>query len=111
MSISLFHLKALGYDTKAVFIEESLVDRNTKMFVTYNHNITQNKFLSMTEKCTYTVSPINSNWTCCLKQVWIQCGVYGVSKVVEKLGIERYKSNARKVCFKHCSAYCIVKNA
>ncbi|XP_003386026.1 PREDICTED: PRELI domain-containing protein 1, mitochondrial-like [Amphimedon queenslandica] len=87
--------KALG-DKKAVFIEESIVNSETKTFVTYNRNITQTRFITMVEKCTYRISPDNPKWTSCFKEAWIQCKVYGLSRVVEKLSMERYKSNARK---------------
>ncbi len=35
--------------------------------------------------------------TCCKKQAWIRCKVTGVSKFVEKFGLDRYKKNASKV--------------
>ena len=43
-------------------IEESLVDPAAKSFVTYTRNVTHTKLISITEKCTYYVSPENENW-------------------------------------------------
>ena len=36
--------------------------------------------------------------TCCKKDAWIKCGVFGISRAVEKFGFERYKRNVGKVC-------------
>ena len=35
--------------------------------------------------------------TCCKKQAWIKCSVKGLSRAVEKFGIERYRKNSKKV--------------
>lgn len=36
--------------------------------------------------------------TCCKKEAWIRCKVMGISRAVEKFGLERYRKNAMKVC-------------
>ena len=36
--------------------------------------------------------------TCCRKEAWIRCKVMGISRAVEKFGVDRYRKNALKVC-------------
>lgn len=96
-----------------------MVDYEAKTFTTYTRNINFAKLMTVTEKNTFYVSPENDSWynailsypshlfvplqlifsvrTCCIKQAWVKCNVFGISKPVEKFGVERYKKNAKKV--------------
>lgn len=78
-------------------VEESVVDVSKKTFTTYTRNINFAKLMSVEEKCIYYVCPENKEWTCCKKCAWIKCGVRGLSRAVEKFGVERYRKNAKKV--------------
>ena len=86
-----------GAGSTAGIVEESIVDFPRKTFTTYTRNINFAQFMSVEEKCVYYVSPENSRWTCCSKKVWIKCSVRGLSRAVERFGVERYRKNARKV--------------
>ena len=46
------------------------------------------------EKCTYTPSVENKDWTDCKKEAWIDSSLTGFSGILRKLGYERFKSNA-----------------
>ncbi|XP_064389039.1 PRELI domain-containing protein 1, mitochondrial-like [Halichondria panicea] len=89
--------KFIGGAGQAAFvIEESIVDSSTRTFTTHTRNINFTKLLSIEEKCTYYTCPEDNSWTCCRKQAWIRSGLMGLSRAVEKFGVERYKKNAKK---------------
>lgn len=86
-----------GKLSDAGIVEESLVDPRSKQFITYTRNFTSKRLLVLEEKCTYTVSPENNNWTHCIKEVWFKSSVIGVSRAIERFCAEQYKKNASKV--------------
>lgn len=89
--------KVFGKLSDAGIVEESLVDPRSKQFITYTRNFTSKRLLVLEEKCTYTVSPENNNWTHCIKEVWFKSSVIGVSRAIERFCAEQYKKNASKV--------------
>ncbi|EDO37602.1 predicted protein, partial [Nematostella vectensis] len=80
----------------ACIIEESVVDPVAKTLTTYTRNITFKTLMVVEEKCVYTVSPQNKEWTTCERQSWVTSGVYGFARAIEAFGIERYKNNVKK---------------
>lgn len=85
-----------GKGAQACIIEESEVDAKTKTFTTYTRNINFNRLMSVEEKAVYTVSTENKEWTSCRKEAWVRCKVRGISRAVERFGVERYRKNAEK---------------
>ncbi|XP_072042572.1 PRELI domain-containing protein 1, mitochondrial-like [Amphiura filiformis] len=75
-------------------VEESVVDPEKKSMTTYTHNIGYQKFMVVIEKCTYTPSDENKEWTECRKEAWIGSNLTGFSSLLSKFGYERFKANA-----------------
>ena len=55
-------VQLFGKLSDAGIVEESLVDPHGKQFITYTRNFTSKRLLVLEEKCTYMVSPENSDW-------------------------------------------------
>lgn len=77
-------------------VEESHVNRETKTIVTYTRNLTHTSFMTLHERCEYTISPESNNWTLLKRQAWINSGVYGLARTVEAFGTDRYRKNIKK---------------
>jgi len=80
----------------ACVVEESVVNPRDKTFTTYTRNIGLTRIMVVVEKCIYRPSPENKSWTICEKQAWIESNMYGLSRVIQSFGLERFKKNAVK---------------
>lgn len=80
----------------ACIMEESVLDPDAKTLTTYTKNITFAKLMAVEEKCVFSVHSSNKEWITCKKQSWISSGVFGLSRAIERFGVERYKLNASK---------------
>jgi len=77
-------------------VEESHVNSKEKTAVTYTRNLTYPHIMTCEEKCTFSISPDSKNWTVLKRESWITSSLYGFSRAVEVLGMERYKKNIKK---------------
>jgi len=91
-------------------IEESILDRDRNLFITYTRNIGYTSTMNVIEKCIYTPSrsttPVDdenstkpatttsSGTTLLKREAWINSQLRGFSTVLQRFGIERYKHNA-----------------
>lgn len=81
-----------------MIVEESIVDPKEQTFVTFTRNVGLQRFMTIEEKVTYRRSPDNNEWTLSERQAWINSNFgYGLSRVVQQFGFERFKSNASKM--------------
>jgi len=77
-------------------VEESHVNAKDKTIITYTRNITYTHLMTVDERCEYRVSPDSKVWMLLSRQAWVTSGIYGFSRAVESLGVERYKKNIKK---------------
>eukprot|EP00124_Ichthyophonus_hoferi_P001464 Ihof_evm7s77 gene=Ihof_evmTU7s77 len=77
-------------------LEESSIDPNGKTMVTITKNLTLRSILKVEERCTYTVSHENPQWTDCKTEAHFSCPIWGWSRTVEGISVERFKSNLGK---------------
>ena len=54
------------------------------------------KLQVLEEKCVFTPSQENKDWTRLERHVWVNSGLYGVSRAIMAFGVERYKANMAK---------------
>ncbi|XP_076878850.1 PRELI domain containing 1a isoform X1 [Brachyhypopomus gauderio] len=81
---------------KAYIIEDSIVDPQSRTMITLTWNITHTYFMSVEERCLYSVNSDNSNCTEVKREAWISSNLYGLSKPVQKFGLARFKSSITK---------------
>lgn len=77
-------------------VEESHVDRDSKIVTTYTRNVGLSRFMTAIEKVRYQPNPENPLETIAVKEAWIESGLYGLRSAVKSLGIERFKNNCVK---------------
>lgn len=85
-----------GLHRHVYIVEESVVDLNSRTFVTYTRNIGLQKLMSIDEKCFYEDYPDNPASTVCHRQAWISSGIFGFSGMISSFGVQRFKKNSRK---------------
>nr|XP_054765423.1 PRELI domain-containing protein 1, mitochondrial-like [Lytechinus pictus] len=77
-------------------VEESIVDPKKKTMTTYTRNLGYQNFMVLEEKCVFTESEENKDWTQLTRQVWVSSNLYGFSRALMAFGVERYKANLTK---------------
>jgi len=79
-----------------VIMEESILDRDGRILVTYTRNVGYASTVSAVEKCIYESSSSEKDGevTHLKREAWIDSQVRGFSTVLQRFGIERYKLNA-----------------
>jgi len=85
----------LGDRTSTYIVEESVLDPRAKTLTTFTKNITLNNLMTVEEKCVYSVSEENPNWTTCQTHAKITSGLL-IGNMVEKFGIDRFQNNSAK---------------
>ncbi|OXA56948.1 protein preli-like [Folsomia candida] len=82
--------------TTVAIVEESYVDRKTKILTTYTRNIGLNRIMSVTEKVIYTPDPSNPGHTVANRMAWIDSQMYGFRRAIEAFGLERFRTNSAR---------------
>jgi len=59
-------------------VEESHVDRKSKVVTTYTRNVGLSRFMVATEKVQYKPDPNDANQTIAVKEVWVESRLYGL---------------------------------
>lgn len=75
-------------------VEESTLDRESRTFVTYTRNVGLLGFMTVDEKVSYRQDPDNPNYTEVKREAWINSQMMGLSTVLQKFGLERFRHNA-----------------
>ncbi|KFD54073.1 PRELI-like family protein [Trichuris suis] len=76
-------------------LEESLLNRATKVMVTYTRNIFYQRLMSIEERCTYQADPkLPSEQTLLKREAWFCCHLKGIATIVQKVSCERFKHHA-----------------
>jgi len=79
-------------------VEESVLDRDSQVLVTYTRNVGYLSTMNVVEKCTYKRdwSVKDGETTNLKREAWIDGHIRGVGAVLERFGVERYKHNANQ---------------
>lgn len=89
--------KFLGKGSSSGYVlEDSIIDPMNKSMTTVTRNISFAKVLCVEETCTYTVSAANPEWTDCKTEARVTCPMWGWSRPIEGVGLERFKQNIHK---------------
>ncbi|KAI4457922.1 msf1/px19 related [Holotrichia oblita] len=78
-------------------VEESTVDPQNKVLVTYTRNLGYTKVMSITEKVIYKASDTYPGHTVAVRSAWIDSQVTGFSRAICAFGYERFKKNCSKM--------------
>eukprot|EP00039_Didymoeca_costata_P002733 m.62177 g.62177 ORF g.62177 m.62177 type:complete len:176 (-) comp11492_c0_seq2:61-588(-) len=82
--------------TLAYVIEVSTLDPKERKLTTFTKNITLTSICLAEEKCVYTVSKENANWTMCETSCRVSSNLTIGRGMIESFGMSRFKGNAVK---------------
>ncbi|XP_072930211.1 protein preli-like [Epargyreus clarus] len=84
------------FNAKSVkIIEESIVDPNQKVLVTYTRNLGYTKVMSVVERVEYRSS--GPGQTVARRSAWIDSQVFGFSRAIRAFGVDRFRKNASQM--------------
>ncbi|CAG9565147.1 unnamed protein product [Danaus chrysippus] len=84
------------FNAKSVkIIEESIVDPEKKILITYTRNLGYTKVMSVVERVEYR--PGVSGTTVARRSAWVDSQVFGFSRAIRAFGLERFKKNASQM--------------
>ncbi|KAJ8724170.1 hypothetical protein PYW07_008150 [Mythimna separata] len=84
------------FSAKSVkIIEESIVDPEKKILVTYTRNLGFTKVMSVVERVEYRSA--GPGQTIARRSAWIDSQVFGFSRAIRAFGVDRFKKNANQM--------------
>lgn len=84
------------FNAKSVkIIEESIVDPDKKIFITYTRNLGYTKVMSVVERVEYRAA--GPGQTIALRSAWIDSQVFGFSRAIRAFGVDRFKKNCNQM--------------
>ncbi|XP_045453098.1 protein preli-like [Melitaea cinxia] len=84
------------FSAKSVkIIEESIVDPEKKVLVTYTRNLGYTKVMSVVERVEYR--PSGHGQTIAKRSAWIDSQVFGFSRAIRAFGVERFRKNCSQM--------------
>ncbi|XP_049877613.1 protein preli-like [Pectinophora gossypiella] len=84
------------FNSKSVkIIEESIVDPEKKLLVTYTRNMGYTKVMSVVERVEYRAA--GAGQTVARRSAWIDSQVFGFSRAIRAFGIERFRKNCSQM--------------
>ncbi|KAM3958862.1 preli-like [Aphomia sociella] len=84
------------FNAKSVkIIEESIVDPEKKILVTYTRNLGYTKVMSVVEKVEYRSA--GPGQTIARRSAWIDSQVFGFSRAIRAFGVERFRKNCTQM--------------
>ncbi|KAJ2942150.1 hypothetical protein O0L34_g11066 [Tuta absoluta] len=83
------------FNAKSIkIIEESVVDPEKKLLVTYTRNLGYTKVMSVVERVEYRAC---GAVTVARRSAWIDSQVFGFSRAIRAFGLERFRKNATQM--------------
>ncbi|KAI5634734.1 PRELI-like family domain-containing protein [Phthorimaea operculella] len=83
------------FNAKSIkIIEESIVDPEKKLLVTYTRNLGYTKVMSVVERVEYRAC---GAVTVARRSAWIDSQVFGFSRAIRAFGLERFRKNATQM--------------
>ncbi|XP_014217086.1 protein preli-like [Copidosoma floridanum] len=89
--------KFISKNNSVKILEESIVDPEEKVLITYTRNLGYTKVMSVVEKVVYKVAQDNPEWTVAKRSVWIESSVFGFSRAIQAFGLDRFKKNCMQM--------------
>lgn len=84
------------FSAKSVkIIEESIVDPEKKVLVTYTRNLGYTKVMSVVERVEYR--PSGHGQTIAKRSAWIDSQVFGFSRAIRAFGVDRFRKNCNQM--------------
>ncbi|XP_075982516.1 preli-like [Anticarsia gemmatalis] len=84
------------FNAKSVkIIEESVVDPEKKILVTYTRNLGYTKVMSVVERVEYRSA--GPGQTIARRSAWIDSQVFGFSRAIRAFGVDRFKKNCNQM--------------
>lgn len=84
------------FSAKSVkIIEESIVDPENKILVTYTRNLGFTKVMSVVERVEYRSA--GPGQTIARRSAWIDSQVFGFSRAIRAFGVDRFKKNCNQM--------------
>ncbi|XP_026490961.2 protein preli-like [Vanessa tameamea] len=84
------------FSAKSVkIIEESVVDPDKKVLVTYTRNLGYTKVMSVVERVEYR--PSGPGQTIAKRSAWIDSQVFGFSRAIRAFGLDRFRKNCNQM--------------
>uniref|UniRef100_A0A2H1VNM9 SFRICE_030315 n=1 Tax=Spodoptera frugiperda TaxID=7108 RepID=A0A2H1VNM9_SPOFR len=84
------------FNAKSVkIIEESMLDPEKKVFVTYTRNLGYTKVMSVVERVEYRSA--GPGLTVARRSAWIDSQVFGFSRAIRAFGVDRFKKNCNQM--------------
>ncbi|CAH4031425.1 protein preli-like [Pieris brassicae] len=84
------------FNAKSVkIIEESFVDPEKKVLITYTRNLGYTKVMSVVERVEYR--PSGASQTVALRSAWVDSQVFGFSRAIRAFGVDRFRKNASQM--------------
>lgn len=90
-------------------VEESTINVREKTYIMHTRNLNFTQVLNVTEKCTYTVSDENTDWTRLDQVAGAESCVWGLRSKIERFLVDSFKTNASKGRIVMENAICLVK--
>lgn len=85
-----------------MFIQKNTLDRRKRLLLIEARNESFSSRLTITESCVYSVHPENPEWTCFEQEAGLEIkSFFGFEKAVEKIAIQQYSQNIKKVSGSH----------
>ncbi|CAB3224775.1 unnamed protein product [Arctia plantaginis] len=86
------------FNAKSVkIIEESIVDPEKKIFITYTRNLGYTKVMSVVERVEYRA--LGPAQTVAVRSAWIDSQVFGFSRAIRAFGVDRFKKNCNQMFY------------
>ncbi|KAG6442550.1 protein preli-like [Manduca sexta] len=84
------------FNAKSVkIIEESIVDPDQKVLITYTRNLGYTKVMSVVERVEYRSA--GPHQTVARRSAWIDSQVFGFSRAIRAFGVDRFKKNCTQM--------------
>ncbi|XP_041969559.1 protein preli-like [Aricia agestis] len=84
------------FSAKSVkIIEESIVDPEKKILITYTRNLGYTKVMSVVERVEYR--PSGAGQTVAKRSAWIDSQVFGFSRAIRAFGVDRFRKNCSQM--------------
>ncbi|CAH2244469.1 jg15948 [Pararge aegeria aegeria] len=84
------------FSAKSVkIIEESIVDPERKVLITYTRNLGYTKVMSVVERVEYR--PAGPGQTIAKRSAWIDSQVFGFSRAIRAFGLDRFRKNCNQM--------------
>jgi len=89
--------KLFGISARAYFVEDAIIDSNTKTISTTSRNVSFSNLVESVENCVYEQHAENNGWTNFVQTANVRAtGFYGFGSAIEDLMMNSFRKNVSK---------------